>query len=107
MKIAYQIFCISLLSVAATSSFAAPQHAAPSRNERAHLIGVRTGPQALKTRVVFTFDNIPDYTTTVLHLPDRVVIDLKNTDLATTLNQAVLKGSPIDTIRSAVKPQHG
>jgi N-acetylmuramoyl-L-alanine amidase len=106
MKIAYQIFWISLLSVSVAPSFAAPQHVAPARSDRAHLIGVRSGPQALKTRVVFTFDNIPDYTTTALHFPERLVIDLKNTELATSLNQAVLKGLPIDTIRSAVKPQH-
>lgn len=63
--------------------------------------GVRVWPAPEHTRVVFDLSAQPDYSYFTLKNPDRLVIDIKNSDVAVSLSDKALKDNRISLIRKS------
>jgi N-acetylmuramoyl-L-alanine amidase len=59
-----------------------------------------------KQRLIFEFDGRIKHSIFSLHTPERIVLDLKNTQLKTRLRQATDKNSLINGIRHAIRKNH-
>ena len=65
--------------------------------------GVRVSPGTDKTRVVFDLSTKPDYRLSQISSPERVVIDLTNASLKTSLSSPNLANTSLSSIRHAVR----
>ncbi len=70
---------------------------------RLNNVRVHAGPQ--QTRVVLDTTEVPDFRLETLTGPDRLVIDLRNTEPARGLEHPSLDGLVVSRIRSAVRPR--
>lgn len=68
---------------------------------------VRYSAAADTSRVVFHLSDVPQYKVFTLSAPERVVIDLKDARLATSLKGIDFSGSPLTAIRSGPRPGGG
>ncbi|TWI54844.1 N-acetylmuramoyl-L-alanine amidase [Pseudomonas duriflava] len=87
---------LNLLLASLTLPVAFPVLALPQR-----LTNARAWQDAEKLRLVLDLSGPVRYKTFRLSAPDRIIIDLANTQLTGSLNGIVLKNSPVRSIRSA------
>ncbi len=87
-----RIFVLFLLALLASIATAAPQ-----------LQALRASADPQATRIVFELSERATYQVFTLSNPERVVIDIADTTLATKLNQTALRKGPIRHVRSGTR----
>ena len=73
----------------------------PAFAARQQLKGARAWQDADKLRLVFDLTGPVHYKTFTLVAPDRIILDLADTQAPAVLNHLALKGSPVRAVRSA------
>lgn len=68
--------------------------------ERANIHDIRLWRAPDNTRIVFDLDNPVGHTMQVMHNPDRIVLDITNAIMLTSVDKVSLQGTPVSSLRS-------
>jgi len=72
----------------------------------ASIDNIRISTTAQSTRIVLDSSSTPDYSLFALNNPARIVIDIKNTQLNTPIDQSIFKNSAVRYLRHATQDNH-